>query len=50
MGFAMVCAIGLYEWVLRQTPVLYQTVVALGFGQALFDKATPMRGETGDEQ
>ncbi|MGE0075610.1 MAG: O-antigen ligase family protein [Sphaerochaetaceae bacterium] len=35
MGFAMVCAIGLYEWVLRQSPVLYQTVVALAFGQAL---------------
>ena len=35
MGFAMVCAIGFYEWVLRQSPVLYQTVVALAFGQAL---------------
>ncbi len=35
MSFAMVCVIGLYEWVLRQSPVLYQTVVALGFGQAL---------------
>lgn len=50
MGFAMVCAIGLYEWVLRQTPVLYQTVVALAFGQALFDRAKPGRGETGNEQ
>ncbi len=50
MGFSMVCAIGLYEWVLRQTPVLYQTVVALGFGQALFDKAAPTRGESIDGQ
>nr|WP_319472959.1 O-antigen ligase family protein [uncultured Sphaerochaeta sp.] len=43
MGFTMVCAIGFYEWVLRQTPVLYQTVVALGFTQALFDKASPVK-------
>lgn len=48
MGFAMVCAIGLYEWVLRQTPVLSQTVVALGFSQALFDRAGQERGEMGN--
>lgn len=46
LGFAMVCAIGLYEWVLRQTPVLYQTVVALGFGQALSD----VTSTTGDKR
>lgn len=44
LGFAMVCAIGMYEWVLRQSPVLYQTVVALGFGQALFDVASTTGG------
>lgn len=35
VGCTAVFAIGLFEWVLRQTPVLYQLVVASGFGQAL---------------
>lgn len=48
MGFALVCAIGLYEWVLRQTPVLSQTVVALGFSQALYDRAGRQKGEMGN--
>ncbi|MDC7244407.1 MAG: O-antigen ligase family protein [Sphaerochaetaceae bacterium] len=38
VGFAAVFAIGLYEWVLRQSPVLYQLVVASAFGQSLITK------------
>ena len=38
VGFVAVFAIGMYEWVLRQSPVLYQLVVAAGFGQALITK------------
>jgi hypothetical protein len=38
VGFAAVFAIGMYEWVLRQSTVLYQLVVAAGFGQALITK------------
>lgn len=38
VGFCAIFAIGLFEWVLRQTPVLYQLVVAAGFGQALITK------------
>jgi len=36
-------AIGLYEWVIRQTPVLYQLVVTTGFGQALITKVKQQR-------
>jgi uncharacterized membrane protein len=35
MGLAIICLIGLYEWVIRQTPVLYQMTVTAGLGQAL---------------
>jgi uncharacterized membrane protein len=38
VGLAVVFAIGMFEWVLRQTPVLYQLVVAASFGQALITK------------
>lgn len=38
IGFAVVFAIGLFEWVLRQSPVLYELAVAAGFGQALITK------------
>ncbi len=38
VGFIAVFAIGLFEWVLRQSTVLYQLVVAAGFGQALITK------------
>ena len=38
VGFAVVFAIGLFEWVLRQSPVLYELAVAAGFGQALITK------------
>jgi hypothetical protein len=38
VGFLVLFAIGLYEWVIRQSPVLYQLVVATGFGQALITK------------
>ena len=38
VGITAVFAIGLFEWVLRQTPVLYQLVVAAAFGQALITK------------
>lgn len=36
-------AIGLYEWVFRQTPVFFQYVIAMGFGQALIAKDKKMR-------
>jgi hypothetical protein len=35
VGFFVLFLIGFYEWVIRQTTVLYQLVVAVGFGQAL---------------
>jgi len=38
VGFGAVFAIGMYEWVLRQSPVLYQLVVASAFGQSLITK------------
>jgi hypothetical protein len=43
VGFLVLFAIGLYEWVIRQTPVLYQLVVATGFGQALITKVKQQR-------
>jgi len=38
VGFAAVFAIGMYEWVLRQSPVLYQLTVASAFSQALITR------------
>ncbi len=38
VGFAAVFAIGMYEWVLRQSPVLYQLTVASAFAQALITR------------
>jgi hypothetical protein len=43
VGFLVLYAIGLYEWVLRQSPVLYQFVVAAGFGQALINRVIQQR-------
>lgn len=43
VGFLVLFAIGMYEWVIRQTPVLYQLVVATGFGQALITKVKQQR-------
>lgn len=44
-GFLVLYAIGLYEWVMRQSPVLYQFVVAAGFGQALINRVIQQRRE-----
>jgi len=38
VGLTAVFAIGMFEWVLRQSTVLYQLVVAASFGQALITK------------
>lgn len=38
VGFGAVFAIGMYEWVLRQSPVLYQLAVASAFSQALITR------------
>ncbi|MDY0287610.1 MAG: O-antigen ligase family protein [Sphaerochaeta sp.] len=38
VGITVVFAIGLFEWVLRQSTVLYQLAVAAAFGQALITK------------
>jgi hypothetical protein len=38
VGLTAVFAIGLFEWVIRQSTVLYQLVVAAGFGQSLITK------------
>ena len=45
VGFLVLYAIGLYEWVMRQSPVLYQFVVAAGFGQALINRVIQQRRE-----
>jgi hypothetical protein len=37
VGFFVLFLIGFYEWVIRQSTVLYQLVVAVGFGQALIN-------------
>jgi hypothetical protein len=43
IGFFVLFAIGLYEWVLRQSPVLYQFTIAAGLGQALVARVKEAR-------
>lgn len=46
VGILVFYLIGLYEWVFRQSPVLYQYVMAVGFGQALIVKVKQERSRT----
>ncbi|WP_320129941.1 O-antigen ligase family protein [uncultured Sphaerochaeta sp.] len=55
VGFFILFLIGFYEWVIRQSTVLYQLVVAVGFGQSLIysikiQKKKNLLSLGGDEQ
>ncbi len=45
VGFIALFAIGFLEWVIRQSPVLYQMTAAAGFGQALVNQVKEKRRE-----
>ena len=45
VGFFVLFLIGFYEWVIRQSTVLYQLVVAVGFGQALIYSVKLQKGK-----
>ena len=46
VGFLVLAAIGLYEWVIRQSPVLYQMATAAAFGQALVTSCKNQKKES----
>ena len=45
VGFTALFAIGFLEWVIRQSPVLYQMTAAAGFAQALVNRLKEKRQE-----